>query len=72
MVTSNRTLDVGSLCLEKRQPFGFMAEGLSTSFGRGDCRNFEPSALLKTLIEALQSIDVKALECFEPLVAVGR
>ena len=36
VLTSNRTLDVGSLCLEKRQPFGYLAEGLSTSFGRGD------------------------------------
>ena len=35
-VTSNRTLNVGSLCLTKRRPFDLLIEGPSTSFGRGD------------------------------------
>ena len=36
MVTSNRTIDVGSLCLTKRRPFDLLIEGPSASFGRTD------------------------------------
>ncbi len=50
MVTSNRTLDVGSLCLKKRRPFDLLIEGPSTFFGRTDkirtCDLYHPKVAL--------------------------
>ncbi len=38
----NRAPDA-TLCITKRKPFDYLAERPFLSFGRGDCRNFEPS-----------------------------